>query len=152
MRRQKYLDREYVVAKKGHKGFFKTNLVCKDTTIVDAGIFKTNCIFDAINKLKQSIPVGFNSTNRYTQEYAVPKMGEVFKYIESTERKETYITYVIVGNKSRYILTEYSSGRVRLQKISLRTTSVNTIKEAIIRTLIPKIHHRKTIQTRSIAV
>jgi hypothetical protein len=120
---------KYVVAKKGVKGFFKTNIIDDKTTIVDVRLKRTTSIDCLIDSLEENIPIKFAYSNRYTNHDAIPKMEmTTFKYLESKSTHKGEETFVIVDNKNNRYFVKYIEGKVQMRMIKTRTKIARIIK------------------------
>lgn len=143
----------YVVAKKGIKGFFKTNIIDATTTIVDCSIRTVNNVKEFIKCMVEKIPVKFLYTESFSRKRAIPKIRHViFKYACNVKHTGDVLHMTLVANKNiRYSLFyDMVSDVIRIKEIKqkpLSTVSAHsydtsvrktrTTKEAVVRQFSP---------------
>lgn len=132
------INRKVVVARKGVKGFFKTNVLDKFTTVVDCSIRKVTEVKDLLYELLvNKMPVVFKNEKKFTRSYAVEKIkGVVFKYALSIRDEAEEFSAILVANKNERYHLRVTSGRVSLKKIKEKITAGHW-KETKIITMVP---------------
>lgn len=118
---KKRLKRTYVVAKKGVKGFFKTDKICKHTTIVDCSVYRTSSPEELLNKLLENEPVRFSYSECFTRSRAIEHFDNVLiKCAINIKSKGNITTMTLVGNKNeRYSLyCDTDQNVIRIKSIS----------------------------------
>jgi hypothetical protein len=100
---------EYIVAKKGVKGFHKSNIIDSKTSVWDYRVEKTTSLFNAvIAVVVEKKPIRFSHPGHYGKNVAIPKTEEViFKFAEfiktelSNKFGETVYEVILVDNYNK---------------------------------------------------
>lgn len=114
-------NKAYVVAKKGHKGFIKTNKICDKCTIVDCSVARTSDEHVLISKLLNREPVRFSYNKSYSRSRSIERFDHVlFKYAVNIEASDNLLTMVLIanGNHRYHLYYDLQNDVIRIKHIS----------------------------------
>jgi hypothetical protein len=123
--------RQFVVARKGVKGFFKTNIIDSLTTIVDISIKKVSEFKDLIASLVRNEPVRFINKVPWAKDRKIPKLNKIFKFLNILKVGEDLMTFILVSNKNiRYSCSLHREGLIEMREIHQFSTDTSVGKVA----------------------